>query len=47
MAELERTDWYDIARTTTWTPKYVEQDELFPLEMSDPCQMPQEVWGHL
>ncbi len=44
MAELERTDWYDIARTTTWTPKYVEQDELFPLEMSDPCQMPQEVW---
>ncbi|MCE2510011.1 MAG: YHS domain-containing protein [Alphaproteobacteria bacterium] len=44
MAELERTEWYDLARTTSWTPKYVKEEEFFPPEMSDPYGMPQEVW---
>ena len=30
MAVLNRMDWYDLARTTTWTPGYVTEDELFP-----------------
>lgn len=30
MAKLNRMDWYDLARTTNWTPKYVSEDELFP-----------------
>lgn len=30
MALLERADWYDIARDTNWTPKYVSQEALFP-----------------
>lgn len=44
MAELDRMEWYDLARSTTWTPKYVEQDELFPPEMSDPNDLSQEIW---
>jgi toluene monooxygenase system protein A len=32
MALLNRADWYDIARSTNWTPKYVTEDELFPEE---------------
>lgn len=31
MAVLNRMDWYDLARTTNWTPTYVTEDELFPL----------------
>ena len=30
MAVLNRMDWYDLARTTNWTPGYVTEDELFP-----------------
>ena len=30
MAVLNRMDWYDLARSTNWTPKYVTEDELFP-----------------
>ena len=30
MALLDRAEWYDIARDTNWTPKYVTEDELFP-----------------
>jgi toluene monooxygenase system protein A len=41
---LERSRWYDLARQTNWTPKYVGNDELFPPEMSDPYGVPQELW---
>lgn len=34
MANLERQDWYDIARNTNWTPRYVAESELFPEELS-------------
>lgn len=30
MALVNRMDWYDIARTTNWSPKYVTASELFP-----------------
>jgi len=41
---LERHEWYDIARSTNWTPKYVKEEELFPPEMSDPYAISQELW---
>lgn len=44
MATLDRHDWYDIARTTNWTPKYVSEDELFPAEMSDSFGLPVSAW---
>ncbi|MCZ6721328.1 MAG: toluene monooxygenase [Alphaproteobacteria bacterium] len=44
MALLERSEWYDLARQTNWTPKYVTEEELFPDEMADPYHLPQEDW---
>ena len=41
---LERSEWYDIARDTNWTPSYVSQEELFPPEMGDPYGIPTEEW---
>lgn len=44
MALLNRSDWYDIARDTNWTPKYVTEEELFPKEMSDCFDVPRDKW---
>ena len=44
MALLDRSEWYDIARDTNWTPSFVEESELFPDEMSDPYNVPVEAW---
>jgi toluene monooxygenase system protein A len=44
MAVLNRMDWYDVARTTNWTPKYVKEDELFPPELSGSYDIPMEKW---
>jgi toluene monooxygenase system protein A len=44
MALLDRSVWYDIARNTNWTPKYVTRKELFPPEQSDPYGIPVEEW---
>lgn len=44
MALLNRMDWYDIARKTNWTPKYVTEDELFPPELSGSLGLPLEKW---
>src|SRR5688572_26952289 len=44
MALLERSSWYDIARDTNWTPRYVEMDELFPPDQSDPYGISIEEW---
>jgi toluene monooxygenase system protein A len=30
MPLLDRDQWYDLARTTNWTPRYVPETELFP-----------------
>ncbi len=44
MALLERSKWYDLARSTNWTAGYVTEDQLFPPEMSDPYRIPLERW---
>ena len=44
MALLNRMDWYDLARTTNWSPKYVTEDELFPPLMSGAFGLPQDAW---
>lgn len=44
MSLLKREDWYDLTRTTNWTPKYVTEDELFPEEMSGARGIPMEGW---
>ncbi len=45
MALLNRSDWYDIARDTNWTPTYVAEQDLFPPEMSDCFDIPREKWS--
>jgi toluene monooxygenase system protein A len=44
MAMLNRSDWFDLARTTNWTPSYVSKEELFPPWLSDPFGMSDEQW---
>lgn len=44
MATLDRLAWYDLARTTNWTPKYVAEQELFPEEMSGTFGLPVEAF---
>ena len=45
MALLERAQWYNLARTTEWTPRYVSRDELFPPAMSGGEGIPDAVWS--
>ena len=45
MALLERSEWYDIARRTEWTPTYVTEDELYPEGHSGDYGIPDEVWS--
>jgi toluene monooxygenase system protein A len=44
MGVLKREDWYDLARETNWTPKFVSESELFPEELSGSMGIPAEVW---
>ena len=44
MALLKRADWYDIARSTNWSPTYVTEDDLFPEEQSGALGLPLESW---
>jgi len=44
MALLDRSAWYNIARSTNWTPKYVPESELFPPDQSDPYGIPTSEW---
>ena len=44
MALLNRMDWYDIARTTNWSTKYVSEDELFPPKLAGDFGLPQDAW---
>ena len=44
MALLQMSDWYDLARETNWTPKYVSEDELFPEPMANSFDIPLEQW---
>ena len=44
MALLDRAEWYDIARATNWTPKYVSEAELFPDLMTGAQGVPMAKW---
>src|SRR5581483_2896443 len=44
MALLERSRWYDLARSTNWTPTYVREDEIFPPDMSDVYGLGMDAW---
>lgn len=44
MALLDRSDWYDLARETNWTPAHVALDELYPPSMSDPFGISMAEW---
>ncbi len=44
MARLERHEWYDIARSTNWTPSYVQDHELFPDVMTGAQGVPMAEW---
>ena len=44
MALLDRSDWYDIARDTNWSPGFVPREDLFPAELSDPYDIPLAEW---
>ena len=45
MAMLERNEWYDLIRTTNWSPKYVSEDDIFPEEMSGSRGLSLEDWS--
>ena len=44
MSKLDRSQWYDVARDTCWTPTYVKQEELFPDQMCGSMGVPFETW---
>lgn len=44
MAILERSKWYDLARATNWTPRYVAESELFPETMSGSLGVERSKW---
>ncbi len=44
MPLLDRSEYYDLIRTTNWTPSYVSEDELYPEEMSGSRGIPMEKW---
>jgi len=44
MAMLDRSAWYELARTTNWTPQFVDAGELFPSVQSDPFGIPMSEW---
>lgn len=45
MALLERAQWYYLARSTQWIPRYVSEDELFPPEQSGGVGVSNESWA--
>lgn len=44
MPKLARSEWYDLARDTNWTLKYVDEKEAFPDELSGSRGVPSEAW---
>ena len=41
---LRRDDWLDLARKVDWTPRYVEERELFPEEISGRPWLTHDAW---
>lgn len=44
MPKLSRSDWYDLARDTNWTFRYVTEDEVFPEQLSGSHRVSAEGW---
>lgn len=44
MPKLSRSDWYDLARDTNWTFRYVTEEEVFPEDLSGTHRVPAEAW---
>jgi toluene monooxygenase system protein A len=44
MPQLSRSDWYDLARGTNWTFRYVDEEEVFPEALSGTSRVPAEAW---
>lgn len=44
MAIHPRKNWYELTRTTNWTPSYVTEEELFPEQMSGHMGIPLQNW---
>ena len=42
---LERSEWYDLARETNWTPSYVPESELFPEALCGARGIPESAWN--
>lgn len=42
---LERSEWYDLARDTNWTPRYVKEEVLFPEEYTGARGIPEHIWA--
>lgn len=45
MAVLNRLDWYDLARDTNWTPRYVSDAQLFPEDLTCAFGLPAEAFA--
>ena len=44
MALLDRSEWYDLARDTNWTPSFVTREELYPPALSGGEGIPDDAW---
>jgi toluene monooxygenase system protein A len=42
-----RDEYYDLANRLEWTPKYVSEEELFPVDMHGVPYLPIDVWAEL
>ncbi|MEM4802890.1 MAG: toluene hydroxylase, partial [Metallosphaera sp.] len=42
-----RDEYYDLANRLEWTPKYVPEEELFPVDMTGVPNLPIGVWEEL
>lgn len=42
---LERSEWYDLARETNWTPTYVSESDIFPEEVCGARGIPESAWN--
>ncbi|AWR95598.1 toluene hydroxylase [Acidianus brierleyi] len=42
-----RDEYYNLATKLEWTPKYVSEEELFPVDMSGIPNLPMDVWEEL
>lgn len=44
MSRLSQKDYYDLTRTTNWTPRFVSEEDLFPEAMTGSRGIPLEKW---